>query len=201
MMDGRTAGRAYRARMRRAVGEDGDRLMADLVQRALDRIGPDPTPHRLRELGGITAVCERELGEAPDAEADDLGMATSTEWWRWRYLHDQLGKARLDVQWALARPRIERIDAERFGAAPDKPVYLGDDAYLLSTDECGLLAACINAAPGGQRAMAMGHPDSLRFFGLDLAIEATEAKADPERPVGEWAEHLAGRLRAMRAAR
>jgi hypothetical protein len=62
--------------------------------------------------------------------------------------------------------------------------YIGNDRKArMGREARKVLALCINAAPGGQRAMAT--PDALAFFGLAFAIDAINRSYDALSPLGQ----------------
>lgn len=105
---------AYLARAADAV-PDREALQSRLVDEGLQIIAEsvltdrDPTRQveHMERLGGYAGILRTLIGGEPDPEVNDLGMPTSTNWWRWRVAMDLVPEARTDLQMATVRLNTE----------------------------------------------------------------------------------------------
>lgn len=107
----------------RAVDAVPDRnaLQSRLVADALEIIAANVLTDRdstrqvehMGRLGGYTGILRAVVGPEPDPETNDLGMPTSTKWWRWQVAMDLVPQARLDLQIATSRLNRERDAREK----------------------------------------------------------------------------------------
>jgi len=94
---------ARRAEALRPLGGPDGVLDAIVNEIADDLHGVDLSVEGMKALGGWSTIISKAIGEAPDAQVNDLGFATNPKWYVWDFLKAQEARIRFDVQRLVTR--------------------------------------------------------------------------------------------------